>query len=142
MKLGRNLARTFLDYYKLQNYIVFNPNISNMPKLNNLKNTTEPALSHLYTNKDNNSTHSSMSSNNQYGNNNGTSNSKTSKRSSSNLSQSLKPLNSSIAINSTSSMANLPQTSTSLNVDNSNQNNNSTSPNAASKSPKFFIDNS
>jgi hypothetical protein len=25
MKLGRNLARTFLDYYKLQNYIVFKP---------------------------------------------------------------------------------------------------------------------
>jgi hypothetical protein len=25
MKLGRNLARTFLDYYKLQNYIVIKP---------------------------------------------------------------------------------------------------------------------
>ena len=25
MKLGRNLARTFLDYYKLQNHIVFKP---------------------------------------------------------------------------------------------------------------------
>jgi hypothetical protein len=25
MKLGRNLARTFLDYYKLQNYIIFKP---------------------------------------------------------------------------------------------------------------------
>lgn len=35
MKLGRNLARTFLDYYKLQNYIVFNPSTSIMPKLNN-----------------------------------------------------------------------------------------------------------
>lgn len=34
MKLGRNLARTFLDYYKLQNYIVFNPSTSIMPKLN------------------------------------------------------------------------------------------------------------
>lgn len=34
MKLGRNLARTFLDYYKLQNYIVFNPSAAIMPKLN------------------------------------------------------------------------------------------------------------
>lgn len=33
MKLGRNLARTFLDYYKLQNYIVFNPTTTSMPKL-------------------------------------------------------------------------------------------------------------
>ena len=27
MKLGRNLARTFLDYYKLQNHIVFKPSL-------------------------------------------------------------------------------------------------------------------
>ena len=34
MKLGRNLARTFLDYYKLQNLIVFNPSTAITPKLN------------------------------------------------------------------------------------------------------------
>lgn len=34
MKLGRNLARTFLDYYKLQNIIVFNPvSTTLIPKL-------------------------------------------------------------------------------------------------------------
>ena len=35
MKLGRNLARTFLDYYKLQNLIIFNPSTSITPKVNN-----------------------------------------------------------------------------------------------------------
>lgn len=38
MKLGRNLARTFLDYYKLQNIIVFNPSTGVIPKLST--NTT------------------------------------------------------------------------------------------------------
>ena len=38
MKLGRNLARTFLDYYKLQNFIVFKP--SNVPKNNDFSNST------------------------------------------------------------------------------------------------------
>ncbi len=32
MKLGRNLARTFLDYYKLQNLIIFNPTTAIAPK--------------------------------------------------------------------------------------------------------------
>ena len=35
MKLGRNLARTFLDYYKLQNHIIFNPVTAIAPKANN-----------------------------------------------------------------------------------------------------------
>ena len=35
MKLGRNLARTFLDYYKLQNLIIFNPVTAIVPKTNN-----------------------------------------------------------------------------------------------------------
>lgn len=50
MKLGRNLARTFLDYYKLQNHIVFNPTAALMPKLPNsssfaAKATTQPYVS-------------------------------------------------------------------------------------------------
>jgi cytosolic carboxypeptidase protein 6 len=47
MKLGRNLARTFLDYYKLQNYISFKPQPSlTTSKTNNLQsqlnNTIKP----------------------------------------------------------------------------------------------------
>ncbi|CAF3928277.1 unnamed protein product, partial [Rotaria sp. Silwood2] len=32
-ELGRNLARTFLDYYKSINYISWNPSCSIMPRL-------------------------------------------------------------------------------------------------------------
>ncbi len=35
MKLGRNLARTFLDYYKLQNYIIFKPSTITMKNTEN-----------------------------------------------------------------------------------------------------------
>ncbi|CAF3924272.1 unnamed protein product, partial [Rotaria magnacalcarata] len=32
-QLGRNLARTFLDYYKTMNYISWSPSCSIMPRL-------------------------------------------------------------------------------------------------------------
>ena len=38
MKLGRNLARTFLDYYKLQNYIVVKP--TNLSKNGDYSNSS------------------------------------------------------------------------------------------------------
>lgn len=56
MKLGRNLARTFLDYYKLQNYIVFNPSAAIMPKLNNSTGFSTYRSSSILTNSNANGT--------------------------------------------------------------------------------------
>ena len=88
MKLGRNLARTFLDYYKLQNHIVFNPSTSVIPKLNNtslinyknLPNTSLLASANLNTaalninNGNGSSTNINSSINNNNNNNNSNSN--------------------------------------------------------------------
>lgn len=37
MKLGRNLARTFLDYYKLTGFISSKPSSSSLPKAGTLR---------------------------------------------------------------------------------------------------------
>ncbi|MFN9959808.1 MAG: hypothetical protein ACK55I_42535, partial [bacterium] len=55
MKLGRNLARTFLDYYKLQNLIIFNPSTSITPKINHsslvsIKNQATSLIANTTTN--------------------------------------------------------------------------------------------
>ena len=92
MKLGRNLARTFLDYYKLQNLIIFNPTTAITPKnVNYIKtsntsqnlssfnaNTTTPANA---TNPNN----ITANNTNQVTNNNGSSSASTSKDSSSSI---------------------------------------------------------
>lgn len=98
MKLGRNLARTFLDYYKLQNLIIFNPTTAITPKnVNYIKtsntsqnlssfnaNTTTPANA---TNPNNTtaSTTTTANNTNQVTNNNGSSSASTSKDSSSSI---------------------------------------------------------
>lgn len=156
MKLGRNLARTFLDYYKLQNFIVFNPSTGIIPKINNQSylNYKTPAQTQ---------SNGNMSSNSIYGSNtnlNAAANSYSGSTSNMNIANTsfailnsnknskksptsntaLKPLSSlSITANSTSSLSN-----------NSNNLNQQSEPNANvaslsqstnNKKPKFFIEN-
>lgn len=115
MKLGRNLARTFLDYYKLQNLIIFNPTTSIQPKLtgsNYLKtsNTSQNLSNYNYSN--NGSSSAYKDNPNSKDNNNTSSNTLSSKpvstsRSSKSINQTLKPLSSlNLAGNSTSSLSN------------------------------------
>jgi len=142
MKLGRNLARTFLDYYKLQNHIVFNPSTSIIPKLNNslvnyknlpntslLTNTNTNNNSNANNNNNNNnSTISSNINNNNYATpsangaasissslaNLNSNNKMSSKRSPSNLTaHALKPL-SSLGLNNPVSSSSLSNNSTTL----------------------------
>ncbi|CAF0840405.1 unnamed protein product [Brachionus calyciflorus] len=123
MKLGRNLARTFLDFYKLQNYIVFNPSAAIMPKLNNSAGFSSYRSNNTLTNGNGN--------NPLLGNNlNNSTNGK--KRSPTTMSQQpLKPISSSSMSNhngnSSSSMSNGSQNSNAATNENK---------------PKFFIDNS
>jgi hypothetical protein len=163
MKLGRNLARTFLDYYKLQNHIVFNPSTSIIPKLNNsivnyknLPNTSLQANANQSNNTNSNS--NSLPNGNYQGaastngasssipNNissslaNINSNSKLSnKRSPSNLTaHALKPL-SSLGLNNPNSSSSLSNNSTNLNETMANSNNPSQKPQTQSK---FLVENS
>jgi hypothetical protein len=99
MKLGRNLARTFLDYYKLQNHIIFNPTAAIMPKLNSngyMKTSTSSVMQSSQNNLSSNTT------------SNSTNNNKNTKRSASNVSMHpLKPLASpNLVQHSNSSMSN------------------------------------
>ena len=120
MKLGRNLARTFLDYYKLQNLIIFNPTTSIQPKLtgsNYLKtsNTSQNLSNFNYSNNGSNSAYKDNAINKD--NNNTNSNTLSSKpvstsRSSKSINQTLKPLSSlNLAGNSTSSLTNNKESS-------------------------------
>ena len=148
MKLGRNLARTFLDYYKLQNHIVFNPTAAIIPKLANassyLKNTTSLL----------NSTGTSSSGSNTVLSssllaNNGGKFSNNVKRSSSNVTVQgpLKPIASPGLIhNSNSSMSNGSGGSQTANANANNDNATSTvltaaGNNSSNKSTKFYLDN-
>lgn len=123
MKLGRNLARTFLDYYKLQNHIVFNPTTAIAPKLTNqsfLKssNTSQNLQSFSSSNNNNNSngngiyTNGSSNKNNSASadassNNQASAKQISSSRSSKTINQTLKPLSSmSLSGNSSSSLNN------------------------------------
>ena len=155
MKLGRNLARTFLDYYKLQNHIVFNPSASIAPKLPLATTSTKSGQSSSASSNNgginlptshSNGTLSSASSNNNF----------KGKRSSSNLSHSLKPL-SQLNLNNSSSNSLPNQTlinpatetnttpTTSAAANNNNSHNSASSYNSAllssRHSTKFFIDN-
>ena len=127
MKLGRNLARTFLDYYKLQNHIVFNPSAVIMPKLNTNANYIKNTTSLLNPNPSQNSLSSSLNVDQSSTKSNKT------KRSSSNLATHppLKPIPSpNLVQHSNSSMSNASGGSQSQNepktTENSNANNNNT----------------
>jgi hypothetical protein len=169
MKLGRNLARTFLDYYKLQNHIVFNPSTSIIPKLNNslvnyknLPNTS--LLTSTNTNNSsnaNNNNNSSISSNinNNYANpsangatsissslaNLNSNNKMSTKRSPSNLTaHALKPL-SSLGLNNPVSSSSLSNNSTTLAPQNEANVNSTSVNNLTPKSQaqsKFLVENS
>jgi hypothetical protein len=54
MKLGRNLARTFLDYYKLQNYIIFKPSTITVKNAETASNVETPAANSPSKQKKNN----------------------------------------------------------------------------------------
>lgn len=138
MKLGRNLARTFLDYYKLQNHIVFNPTTAIAPKLTNqsfLKssNTSQNLQSYSSANSNNSNgngiyTNGSSSKNNSASadassNNQASAKQVSTNRSSKSINQTLKPL---------SSMSLSGNSSSSLNNTKDSNNNNSTSNTAPS----------
>ena len=169
MKLGRNLARTFLDYYKLQNHIVFNPSTSIIPKLNNslvnyknLPNTS--LLTNTNTNNNsnaNNNNNSNISSNinNNYATpsangaasissslaNLNSNNKMSTKRSPSNLTaHALKPL-SSLGLNNPVSSSSLSNNSTTLAPQNEANVNSTSVNNLTPKSQaqsKFLVENS
>ena len=167
MKLGRNLARTFLDYYKLQNHIVFNPSTSIIPKLNNsLVNYKNLPNTSLLTNTNNNSNannnnNSSISSNinNNYATpsangatsissslaNLNSNNKMSTKRSPSNLTaHALKPL-SSLGLNNPVSSSSLSNNSTTLAPQNEANVNSTSVNNLTPKSQaqsKFLVENS
>ena len=169
MKLGRNLARTFLDYYKLQNHIVFNPSTSIIPKLNNslvnyknLPNTS--LLTNTNTNNNsnaNNNNNNTISSNinNNYATpsangatsissslaNLNSNNKMSTKRSPSNLTaHALKPL-SSLGLNNPVSSSSLSNNSTTLAPQNEANVNSTSVNNLTPKSQaqsKFLVENS
>ena len=152
MKLGRNLARTFLDYYKLQNLIVFNPSTAITPKLNsqflNMKisnsNNSNTGASSSLLNANNvsgllinspssNGVNSSANLNGASGYSNG--NAKTIKRperSSGHLTQTLKPL-SSMSLNTNSN--------SSISANAEAQQQPSTSQGTSRHTAKFYIEN-
>ncbi len=141
MKLGRNLARTFLDYYKLQNHIIFNPTTAIAPKLTNqnfLKSSnTSQNLQSFNSANSNNGTASSICTNGSSAKNNSASVDASSNyqasakqvstsRSSKSINQTLKPLSSmSLSGNSSSSLNN--------GKDSNNNNSNSNTPNLGSQ---------
>lgn len=133
MKLGRNLARTFLDYYKLQNIIVFSPSSTLVPKLNSAAYLNLKSPTNTSPNQQNNAnSNSSKSLNNTFGSSGSISsgmggiNKKKAFQTSSTL-QSLKPSSYSVIANSPSSMSN------------GSVNNDST--NGKTTTAKFFLDN-
>jgi cytosolic carboxypeptidase protein 6 len=96
MKLGRNLGRTFLDYYKLQNLIIINPttSISMTPKVSSFDlNQNKNQSTSTNSNNNNNNSSASLISNNDSSSGNLTSNNSNIKRNV-NSSQALKPLSS------------------------------------------------
>jgi hypothetical protein len=143
MKLGRNLARTFLDYYKLQNYIVFNPAAAIMPKLNTSNSyykNSNPLL------KSDNTALTSNNINNGSQNlgSGGGKNANSKQRSTSNLSMHtpiLKPLNN-LSANALSSNNNHNHSNSSMSnaSGNSNEQSGPSSSNNTNKQPTFFLD--
>lgn len=136
MKLGRNLARTFLDYYKLQNIIVFNPASSTlMPKL-----ASSTTYLNLKSHQQNSSTSPVQSSNGNLKNlsslnaggansaNSSTANKKKAMQQTASTSQILK------TTPSFSLSANLPSSPSAANSNDTNEK-------APSPTTKFFLDN-
>jgi hypothetical protein len=151
MKLGRNLARTFLDYYKLQNHIVFNPTTSITPKLvgsNYLKNSSiSQNLNINGYGSTNNGNNNNLNVNSNVNNGNGNissikTNNSIKRSSNNNIIQALKPLSSlslaAAAGNSTSSMSNT-SANPGLNTANTHSSQQSSNTEATSNNVNFSL---
>ena len=130
MKLGRNLARTFLDYYKLQNHIIINPVASISSKLQN-----NNSLYNIKNNMLNQNSSQNIISLNECTNQLSNSGNKITKRSPSNISQSLKPLLPLSAKEGQTNSSISPVSNIPTNIQSNEVSNN------CNKQPNFFLEN-